>query len=200
MLMCVLKTCKTCGKEFKAERNARQYCGRKCSGLSSRLIGPCTTCGVKHAYVRPTGLEALYSHPKTGKTICNKCYNQIPRKGFCVECGKKESARWSSNEKGTICHTCEMVCYRQKIKLVVFGHYSKGKPVCCVKGCNIDDMDMLALDHINDDGAVHRKKVNARTGTFMYEWAIRNNFPPIFNIMCWNHNIKKQMKRVKRNL
>ena len=59
---------------------------------------------------------------------------------------------------------------------------------------------MLTLDHTNDDGAAHRKRVNAKTGTFMYEWAIRNNFPPIFNVMCWNHNIKKQMIRVKRIL
>ena len=198
MHMCVLKICKQCNNEFNAYRKILDYCSKKCGGLGRRIYGPCTICGTKHAWVRPTGLEAWYKHPQSGKTICDSCYGKIPRKRLCVECGKTSSTRWSSNEKGTICHTCEMVLYRRKVKLEVFTHYSKGKPVCFVKDCNIDDMDMLSLDHINDDGASHRKKVGAKTGTLMYEWAIRNNFPSIFNVMCWNNNIKKQMNRVKR--
>ena len=197
--MCVLKTCKQCGSEFKAERNSREYCGRKCFGLSSRLTGPCTICGTKHARIRPTGYEAWYNHPKTGKVICDSCYGKIPRKGKCVECGRIASTRWSSNEKGTICHKCEMVLHRRKVKLEVLTHYSKGKLCCSERGCNIDDIDMLALDHTNNDGASHRKEVGAITGIFMYEWAKRNNYPKMFGVLCWNHNIKKQLNRVKRN-
>jgi len=152
----MLKICKNCGKEFKAERNAREYCGRKCYGQSSRLFGPCTICGIKHAWIRPTGLEGWYNHPTTGKTICSSCYGKIPRKGLCVECGKKESTRWSSNEKGIICHKCDAVLYRRKIKLEVFTHYSNGKPVCSEKDCGIDDIDMLVLDHIKDDVAAFK--------------------------------------------
>jgi len=196
--MCVLKICLHCKKGFKAERNAREYCGRKCFGLRRRLSGPCTICGVKHARKKPTGLEAWYRHPKTGKVICDSCYDKIPRKGLCVECGRTHSTRWSSNEKGTVCHNCEMVIYRVKIKLKVFTHYCNGKPVCSVKGCNIDDMDMLSLDHTNDNGSDHRRKVGAKTGTFMYEWAIRNNYPKIFQVLCWNHNIKKHFNKVRR--
>lgn len=196
--MRMLKICLNCEKEFNAYRKSLEYCSRKCFGLSSRLFGPCTICGIKHARIRPTGYEAWYNHPTTGKTICDSCYSKIPRKKLCVECGSTKDTRWSSNEKGVICHKCEMVLYRRKVKLKVFTHYSKGKPVCCIKDCDIDDMDMLSLDHTNDDGAAHRKQVGAKTGTFMYEWAIKNNFPPIFKVMCWNHNIKKQLKRVKR--
>ena len=195
----MLKNCLQCKKEFKAERNAREYCGRKCFGLSSRLSGPCTTCGKKHARIRPTGYEAWYNHPKTRKTICDSCYGKIPRKGLCVECGKKESTGWKITERGTVCHNCEMIIYRRKIKLKVLTHYSKGAPICNEKDCNVDDTDMLVLDHIDDDGASHRKKISANgTGTFMYEWAIRNNYPKIFQVLCWNHNIKKQLKKVKR--
>ena len=191
--MSILKICLNCKKEFQAERNARQYCGKECKGLSRR----CSICGVKHDTMRPTGLEAWYKHPKNGKTICNKCYNKIPRKGKCVECGKTESTRWSSNEKGTICHNCEMVLYRVKIKLKVFTHYCKGKPICCIDDCNIDDIDMLALDHINDDGWNHRKEIGGKSGFLIYDWAMKNNYPEIFRVMCWNHNIKKQMMKLK---
>lgn len=197
--MTILKICLNCDKEFEAERNARQYCGRKCGGLGRRSKGgPCTICSIKHAWVRPTGLEAWYKHPTTGKVICYSCYSKIPRKGLCVECGKKESARWSSNDKGVICHNCEMVLYRRKIKLEVLTHYSKRKPVCNEKDCDIDDIDMLALDHINNDGASHRKEVGVKNGVFMYEWAKKNNYPKMFQVLCWNHNIKKQLNKVKR--
>ena len=196
--MCVLKICKECRKEFKAQHKTNQYCSKKCGGLSRRSKGgPCTVCAVKHSRKRPTGLEAWYKHPKTGKVICDSCYGKIPRKGKCVECGKTSSARWSSNEKGTICHTCEMIIYRVEVKLKVFTHYSKGKPICSEKDCKINDTDMLSLDHTNDDGSAHRKKVGAKSGIHMYEWAIRNNYPPIFKVLCWNHNIKKHLNKLK---
>ncbi len=166
--------------------------------MSSRLTGPCTSCRVKHARIRPTGLEAWYNHPKTGKTICDSCYGKIPRKRLCVICGRTESTRWHSNEDGRVCHKCAMVLYRRKVKLEVLTHYSKGKPVCSEEDCDVDDIDMLALHHTNDDGASHRKEVGVITGTFMYEWAKKNNYPKMFSVLCWNHNIKKQMNRVKR--
>jgi hypothetical protein len=195
--MCVLKICLYCKKKFKAERNAREYCGRKCFGLSSRLTGPCTSCGVKHAIKRPTGYEAWYNHPKTGKTICSRCYGKIPRKRVCVNCGPVSCTRWHSNEKGRICHSCAEKKRRKDTKLKVFTHYCNGKPVCNEKDCDVDDVDMLALDHINDDGAFHRKEIGVKNGFHIYEWAIKNNYPKIFQVLCWNHNIKKQMIKLR---
>ena len=90
-----------------------------------------------------------------------------------------------------------MVIYRVKIKLKVFTHYCKGKPVCSEKNCDIDDIDMLSLDHINDDGAAHRKKVGGKSGVLMYDWAMKNNYPKMFRIICWNHNIKKQLVKLR---
>ena len=196
----MLKICKNCKVEFEAQKKINEYCSRQCSGLSRRLTGPCTLCGTKHARIKPTGLEEWHKHLETGKIICDSCYGKIPRKGLCVECGKTESTKWSSNEKGTNCHNCAMVLYRIKIKLKVFTHYCNGKPVCCIEGCNVDDMDMLTLDHTNDDGLDHRKKIGGKSIYPTYGWARKNNYPKILQVMCWNHNIKKQMNRVKRNL
>ena len=196
--MCVLKICLYCKKEFKAKRNAREYCGRKCYGLGRRINGPCSICGVKHSRKRPTGLEAWYKHPKNGKIICDSCYGKIPRKGKCVECGRTESTRWHSNEKGRICHKCSEGFRRLKVKLEVFTHYCNGKPVCCIDDCDVDDVDMLTLDHTNNDGTSHRKEIGMKTGSRMYDWVQKNNYPKIFQVMCWNHNIKKQLNKVKK--
>ena len=57
------------------------------------------------------------------------------------------------------------------------------------------------FDHANDDGAVHRKGMTANgTGIFIYEWAIRNNYPPIFKVLCWNHNFKKHLRKLRRKV
>jgi len=52
---------------------------------------------------------------------------------------------------------------------------------------------MLTLDHINDDGAEHRKKLKKS----VYLWIIENNYPPGFQDLCWNHNIRKEVVRRK---
>lgn len=197
--MCVLKVCKECGNEFNAYRKILEYCSKKCSGLGRRSKGgPCAVCGTKHSRKRPTGLEAWYKHPTTGKVICDSCYGKIPRKRLCVICGNTSSTRWHSNEKGAVCHKCAEGKRRIKVKLKVFTHYSKGKPICCVRGCNINDIDMLALDHTNNDGAAHRKSIGNVSGFGLYDWAQRNNYPKMFQVMCWNHNIKKEMKRIRK--
>ena len=87
------------------------------------------------------------------------------------------------------------------MKIEVLTYYSKGKTICSDKDCDVDDVDMLVLDHIKDDGAAHRKEITSNgTGIFMYEWAKKNNFPKIFQVLCWNHNIKKQLNKSKRKL
>jgi hypothetical protein len=55
--------------------------------------------------------------------------------------------------------------------------------------CKITDPDMLHLDHINDDGAVERKKNNNAS----YFMARRLGFPKDkYQLLCANHNVKKQ--------
>jgi hypothetical protein len=47
----------------------------------------------------------------------------------------------------------------------------------------------LQLDHINNDGAAHRKilsKKTGRGGTSLYTWAYRNGFPDILQLLCAN--------------
>lgn len=64
----------------------------------------------------------------------------------------------------------------------------------CVE-CGVDDLDMLCLDHINNDGAEHRKQYRST----MERWAKTHNYPPdVLQILCHNHNMKKEALR-RRN-
>ena len=54
-------------------------------------------------------------------------------------------------------------------------------------------MDVLCLDHINPCGIVRRRKQGV--GSNLYRWIIRNDFPPEFQILCANCNMKKEKIR-----
>ena len=77
---------------------------------------------------------------------------------------------------------------RYIIKNEVISHYSGGSNSC--DKCGVNDLDMLCLDHVNNDGNVHRKKV----GKSIYHWAKKHGYPQIFQVLCWNCNFLKSRK------
>lgn len=79
--------------------------------------------------------------------------------------------------------------YRIKIKDEVIKQYGN-KCVCCGEKERI----FLAIDHINEDGAKHRKEIIGgpqRGGFHTYIWIRKNNFPNTFQVLCFNCNWAK---------
>ena len=76
----------------------------------------------------------------------------------------------------------------KKLKEIVINHYCKNKPKCFC--CNETEIDLLTIDHINNDGAKHRKSLS---GVYykVYRDIIKNNFPKSFQILCHNCNWAK---------
>ncbi|VVB52916.1 Uncharacterised protein [uncultured archaeon] len=88
--------------------------------------------------------------------------------------------------------------YNRKLKFLVFSKYGKdGKPLCRWRGCKISDIDMLTLDHILNDGARHRSR-GFKSGVNGYHQIKNLNFPKGFQVLCWNHQWKKQIQKLKR--
>jgi len=84
-----------------------------------------------------------------------------------------------------------MYTYRQKRKLNVFSHYmTDGEIKCACPNCNENNINKLCLDHINNGGTAHRKKLleEGFAGNNMYLWVKQNNYPPLFRILCINCN------------
>src|SRR5208282_117226 len=77
-------------------------------------------------------------------------------------------------------------------KTRVLTHYGKnGELKCCWTGCEISDVDILTLDHVNNDGASQRK-----TGwADQCHWVERHGLPEGFQTLCWNHQWKKELIR-----
>jgi hypothetical protein len=91
---------------------------------------------------------------------------------------------------------------RAFIKETIMKHYSNGD-IKCVE-CDINDIDMLTLDHINNNGAEHKREIGSHRkdckGIGMYGWIVKNDFPKGFQVLCWNHNIKKGLIKTRENI
>lgn len=82
--------------------------------------------------------------------------------------------------------------YNTRLKNLVFQHYENQ----CT-GCRIKDTRLLQIDHINNDGAEHRRQLSPKTrgssGAYFYLWIIKNNFPTNLQLLCANcHFLKTQ--------
>lgn len=145
-------------------------------------------------------------YPKHAKGLCANCY----KRNWCHENLEKSRAigrashqkrYWADPEKARAranSPKARAVARKneQKLKIQILMHYGKnGKLQCCWPNCSITDTDMLTLDHINDDGAEHRRALGKRS---LLYWIRNQGFPKIFQTLCHNHQWKKEMARRRK--
>ena len=91
--------------------------------------------------------------------------------------------------------------YRFRLKLAALLHYGNGTIACSVCGYSAD-IDALCLDHINDDGAEHRKQLGCtgrgtRAGTTIYERVKALGWLPGLQVLCANCNTIKAVRKAR---
>ena len=79
----------------------------------------------------------------------------------------------------------------KKVKLLALQKYSGLKPNCAC--CKEEQEGFLTIDHINNDGGNHRKKINRGGGVSFYYWLKLNGYPKGFQVLCFNCNISKSL-------
>lgn len=75
--------------------------------------------------------------------------------------------------------------HNNRVRYEVLYHYSNGIMEC--RCCHENCYDFLTIDHVNNDGAEHRRKINGS----LYRWLIKNNFPEGYQVLCYNCNCAK---------
>lgn len=73
---------------------------------------------------------------------------------------------------------------RDFTRLDVLSHYSGGNPKCAC--CGENEINFLAIDHINGGGRKHLKKLGM--SSLHPSWFVKNDFPKDFQILCHNCN------------
>ena len=77
---------------------------------------------------------------------------------------------------------------RIEVKDRAFAGYGGYKCACCGES----ETQFLTIDHVNNDGAEHKRKWNLRTGEEVYRWLIKHDFPSGFQVLCMNCNWGKR--------
>lgn len=114
-----------------------------------------------------------------GRRVCN------PR---CKPCRVIQERAWQKRNPEKIKAKCKRT--NARLKLTVFQHY--GMECAC---CGEKDIRFFSIDHINGNGAEHRRDPNIGSGTNMYAWLIRNHFPPGFQTLCYQCNLAKHFNK-----
>jgi hypothetical protein len=148
------------------------------------------------------------------KTKCavRGCQNRFMKKRgnhvYCRKCATKQqylrSFEWEQRRKKKDpegvrkYHRERQRSWNLRIKTEVLTHYGKGgKLLCCWKNCSICDLDMLSLDHVENNGKNDREK-GYLGGSVVYKKLRKFNFPAGFQTLCFNHQFKKELLRRRR--
>jgi hypothetical protein len=70
------------------------------------------------------------------------------------------------------------------LRVEVLNRYG-GRCACCGES----QYEFLSIDHINNDGAEHRREVGR--GASICRWLKKNNYPAGFQVLCMNCNCAK---------
>jgi hypothetical protein len=171
------RTLKETPRERAIRRKAEGVC-TQCGGVLGRSTLLCDACQdkrnqrqrIKRAKLRTNNLCMICKKPYKGET------------GTCDNC------RTSKNDKNKES--------RQALKLAAFDAYGGRKCSCCGE----DRLLLLTIDHVNNDGNKHRREMFKKPvgkrrpgGTLLYSWLKANNYPPGFQVLCWNCNMGKHL-------
>jgi serine/threonine protein phosphatase PrpC len=73
--------------------------------------------------------------------------------------------------------------YTRRLKETVLTHYGNGEMKCVL--CGFDNPHALTIDHINGNGATHRRAIGGG-GVKTYLWLRRNDYPAGYRTLCAN--------------
>jgi hypothetical protein len=113
-------------------------------------------------------------------------YQRMLREKYADRLRDKRRAKYHENAEKLLQRVRDE---NARVKKEVFAHY--GNKCAC---CGIDEMVFLTMDHIYGDGAAHRGRGVKRvgSGTALYRWLRRHNYPDGFQVLCFNCNCAKR--------
>lgn len=104
----------------------------------------------------------------------------------------KWTAKWKKNLKNREKLRQQANASNRRLKIRVLTHYGKSKQLKCRwRKCEVQDLDMLTLDHIYDNGKKHREQ-GYEGGINGYRQLARAGYPKGFQTLCGNHQLKKE--------
>lgn len=169
------KACSRCGDrkplaDFPVDKRAR-------TGRASW----CKSCGnvYRQKYRKRPDISRLRLLVKPGEKVCVGCMSIKPIEEF-------SPGGSSAVNRTTYCRACGRA-RRQRVKLDVIRAYG-GACACC----GVTELVFLAIDHLDGDGARHRRSIGRQYATSSwYRWLQKQNYPSGYQVLCHNCNFAK---------
>lgn len=174
----------------------RSYFNKYHANLRNKIIeiygSKCNCCGENNSHFLSIdhidGKGFLYK-----KTIKSNLYvwlqkNNFPKDNFQLlcyncNCGKKNRKvcphkdDYKANRPSTF-----------RLKMDIINNYGG-----CCQCCGERRFAFLTIDHINNDGAKHRKELGFNSSYWFYKWLQNNNYPKEnLQLLCYNCNLGKR--------
>jgi hypothetical protein len=152
------------------------------------------TNGEQLTIARRVRWDKYKSDVEANGKLCFSCNRQLPLSefgkrpkrflGIATWCKDCTNLKWSraAATRG-IREASRQLRGKQKRKDEVYNAY--GGYIC--RCCGETDPIFLTIDHVNNDGYVHRKQFK----TDIYSWLRTNGYPSGFQVLCWNCNRAK---------
>ena len=122
-----------------------------------------------------------------GPFFCPQCRQTKPAAEFCLKPSGRRSFSW--------CRTCNNEQRKARFRadrLAALLHYSSGNPACAC--CGEHRLEFLGLDHVNNDGAKHRRQIGIWGSGQFYTWLRRTGYTYAdLVVACHNCNMARAM-------
>lgn len=126
-----------------------------------------------HVYCKPCNAKKMRDNYHADPALWNRRRNESLQR-WRKDHPEKLKAQYER-------HSARMREFRRE----VLGAYG-GKCTCCGEAT----FEFLTIDHINNDGAQHRKEVGESWA--IYRWLKKQGYPDGFQVLCFNCNCAKQ--------
>lgn len=140
--------------------------------------------------------------------ICPRCKRELPAEAFykrrggqlsayCKDCSKAYSREWGKNRPPRRPHqtTEQRLKYLRTLRFNALIHLSPdGVPKCAVCGFD-DDLRLLQIDHIHNNGAEERRKLGSRSSECVYVKLLKMSVEEArkeYQVLCALHNWAKR--------
>lgn len=131
---------------------------------------------------------------------CARCNRSLPAAHFhkqcstgdglrshCKDCSRVESRKWrqANPEK----HSSNVRSYARRLKQAALTYYGGNPPKCAC--CGEQHAEFLVIDHVNGNGNEERRQLNVRSGSEMFRYLKRANYPTGYRVLCDNCNMSR---------
>jgi hypothetical protein len=182
--------CKVCGTDQDLLKD---------KNTSSGFRSICNKCNRVRQRIKKNGYDTGDRSERSKQLICRDCKQEkqisdlcpdnrcfLGVKSLCKACAAKRMQK--SRQKPHSKHKENKRKSDQRLRTRILNAYGNQCMVCGEK-----HREFLALDHINNDGAAHKKLLGTRDGYKIYRDVENQGYPKDkYQLLCHNCNVVKQ--------